>query len=296
MDKPETLTRLGESTWCIKGRTNIVFYAREDKTAYIVDSGRNHDDGIKVDEALDAMGWKLKGILCTHAHSDHCGAMHYLKDKYGCLVFCYGIECIILNNQEIESALMYGAHPHEILRKEEGFGMGSIECFDVTHELFPDEVKVLHLPGHSMNQIGYEFPDGTICLADAITGESVLRKYPFTYNHNFGQYLETLKSLRSLDGKWYVPSHGEIYEDITALIDETIESTYRMADLVLSFLDEPKNIEEIIKCLFDEFGMTMGYINYGINIYVLRAFISWLKDDGKIEAVFDDNMLRWRRN
>lgn len=291
----EKLCRLGENTWCIKGRTNMVFYVRGDKTAYIVDSGRTPEDGFIVDEVLDGMGWNLKGILCTHAHSDHNGAMHYLNEKYGCPVFCYGIECIILNNQEIEAALMYGAHPHEVLRREEGLGMGSIECFDVSHKLFPEEVKVLHLPGHSMDQIGYEFPDGTICLADAICGESVLRKYPFTYNHNFGQYLETLESLRNLGGKWYVPSHGEIYEDINPLIDETIESTYKVADLVLSFLDEPKNIEEIIKCLFDEFGMTMGYMNYGINIYVLRAFISWLKDEDRIEAVFEGNMLRWRR-
>ena len=81
-------------SWSLK---KLHFY-NDKSQSYIGTFGTDENEGREVEEVLQSKGWKLKGILCTHCHSDHTGANAYLQDKYGCPVFAYGMEAVFINN------------------------------------------------------------------------------------------------------------------------------------------------------------------------------------------------------
>lgn len=52
-----------------------------------------------------------------------------------------------------------------------------------------------------------------------------------------------------------------------------------------SFLQETR--------LFSDYGLTMNFEQYVLVGSTVRSYLSWLKDDGKLSAAFEDNMLLW---
>ena len=48
-----------------------------------------------------------------------------------------------------------------------------------------------------------------------------------------------------------------------------------------------------MKHLFDKYKLTMNFEQYVLVGSTVRSYLSWLKDNKKIDAVFKDNLLIW---
>ena len=70
---------------------------------------------------------------------------------------------------------------------------------------------------------------------------------------------------------------------------------HEIADKILSICNEPLCFETILQRLFSDYGLTMNFEQYVLVGSTARSYLSWLKDNGKIFAVFEDNMLFWKR-
>lgn len=57
---------------------------------------------------------------------------------------------------------------------------------------FPKEIKVIPLPGHFFDMVGFCMPDGVVFLADCISSRETLEKYVVSFIYDVGAYLETL--------------------------------------------------------------------------------------------------------
>lgn len=47
--------------------------------------------------------------------------------------------------------------------------------------------------------------------------------------------------------------------------------------------------------VFKGYGLAMNFEQYVLVGSTIRSYLSWLKDTGKVDAVFRDSMLLWQR-
>ena len=58
---------------------------------------------------------------------------------------------------------------------------------------------------------------------------------------------------------------------------------------------EPLCFEQILQRLFARYALTMTYEQYVLVGSTVRSYLAWLKDTGRVEGRFEDNLLRWQR-
>jgi hydroxyacylglutathione hydrolase len=117
--------------------------------ALIVDPG---DEPDKLLGAVDALGLTLEGILLTHTHFDHIGAVAPVAKSTGAEVWVPEKEAFVL--ADINS---FVPSP----------GFGPFESYDAEHkveggerlELAGFEIDVLLTPGHSPGHVTFSIPD-----------------------------------------------------------------------------------------------------------------------------------------
>lgn len=287
------LIQAGQQTYYIKGFTNAGIYRQGENEVYVIDPGTDENEGREVEEVLQSKGWKLKGILCTHCHSDHTGANAYLQDKYGCPVFAYGMEAVFINNSILDLMVAYGGHPIDEILGSDIYAESCV-CFDTDHAEFPKEIEVVMLPGHSMEHVGYRLPDGTFFVGDTLIESRIIRKYPLSYIYNPEEVLKTLDNMKSMEASVFVPSHAEPVSDISELIEANKENIYEISGMVLDMCETPADMEEITNGIFNRCGVRMNCEKYILIMGIVRTYIGWLKKSGRLEYFVQDNRLLWR--
>lgn len=45
--------------------------------------------------------------------------------------------------------------------------------------------------------------------------------------------------------------------------------------------------------LFDEYGLKLNFEQYALVGSTVRSYLAWLKDSGRLDAKFEENMLLW---
>jgi hydroxyacylglutathione hydrolase len=129
---------------------NCYLFRRDGSSeALIVDPG---DEAPKLLEAIDRLGVELKGILLTHTHFDHVGAVAPVAHATGAQVWVPAIEKRVL--ADIMSFVPW-----------EGFG--PFESYDAEHTLEGGEkldmagfeIDVIFTPGHSPGHVTFSIPD-----------------------------------------------------------------------------------------------------------------------------------------
>ena len=117
--------------------------------ALIVDPG---DEADKLVAAIEALGVQLDGILLTHTHFDHVGAVAPVARATGAEVWVPKTEAFILA---------------DIMKFVPWPGFGPYESYNAEHELEGGErlelagfeIDVLSTPGHSPGHVTFSIPD-----------------------------------------------------------------------------------------------------------------------------------------
>ena len=127
------------------------FLLRKDGSgrALIVDPG---DEAERILAAADELGVTIEGILLTHTHFDHIGAVAPIAKATGAPVWCPEIETPVL--ADINSFVPW-------------LGFGPFESYEADHtvtggeklELAGMEIDVIFTPGHSPGHVTYSIHD-----------------------------------------------------------------------------------------------------------------------------------------
>ncbi len=129
---------------------NCFLFRREERDdALIVDPG---EEAPKLLAAIEALGVRLAGILLTHTHFDHVGAVAPVAEATGAEVWVPEIEKPVLAD-----IMSYVPWP----------GFGPFESYDAEHtlrdgerlELAGFEIDVLFTPGHSPGHVSFSVPE-----------------------------------------------------------------------------------------------------------------------------------------
>jgi hydroxyacylglutathione hydrolase len=162
------------------------FIIRRDNSdrALIVDPG---DEAEKLLGAIDALGVTLDGILLTHTHFDHVGAVAPVARATGAEVWVPEMEAFVLA---------------DINRFVPWPGIGPFESYEAEHtlkggehlELAGFEIDVLFTPGHSPGHVTFSIPDETaIFSGDVLFQQSIGRT-----DLPGGDHATLLESIRTL--------------------------------------------------------------------------------------------------
>lgn len=286
------LTQAIGNSYYIDCPARMGLYRLDEKNVCLIDSGGDKDAAKKVEKILNAQGWTLQSIISTHYHADHIGGNQRLQQTTGCRVYACGIEGALTEYPVLEPALLYGGYPPKDLRHKFLMAQPS-KVLDLSDASFPASLQPVPLPGHSFNMVGIRTPDNVVYLADSVSSAETLKKYRVCVIYDVAQYLETLDSLDQLKADLFVPAHAPVVADIHELAALNREAVWQVADDLLSFLASPMQFEDILQCLFEQYGLAMNFEQYVLVGSTVKSYLSWFKDTGKADVSFECGRMLW---
>ena len=288
------LIQVTDRSYYIQSPSKIGLVRLNDSDVCLIDSGNDKDAGRKIRQILNGRGWHLEAIYNTHSNADHVGGNRYLQGQTGCKIYAPGIECAFTSHPVLEPAFLYGAFPPRELRHKFHMAQESNAAY-LTKEALPEGFEILPLPGHFFDMVGYRTPDGVVYLADCLSGRQTLDKYQISFIYDVGAYLDTLERVKALRAVMFIPAHAEPAEDIAPLAQYNIGKVWEIADKIVSLCEEPLCFENLLQKVFSAYGLAMDFEQYVLVGSTVRSYLAWLKDNGRIEAVFEKNMLLWKK-
>ncbi len=176
------LSKITSNVWYIPNVVNIGVVRDDDDSVILIDTGIDRSIGKKIINLLSEEKFKIKAILNTHSHADHCGGNNYIKKATGAEIYAPEIESTIIQTPYLEPWYLYsGAAPLGDLQNKFLMAEPSEVDFVIpknqrTLKFEEIELKIVPIPGHSLNQIGFEI-DSVFFCADTLFSESILAKY-----------------------------------------------------------------------------------------------------------------------
>lgn len=288
------LIQVSDSSYYIQSPAKIGLVKLNDKDVCLIDSGNDKDAGRKVRQILEANFWKLTAIYNTHSNADHIGGNKYLQGQTGCKIYSPGIDCAFTRHPILEPSFLYGGYPCKDLRHKFLLAQESNAEY-LTKDVSPDGFEIINLPGHFFNMVGFRTPDDVVYLADCLSSRETLDKYQIGFIYDVAAYIKTLEMVKSLNAKMFIPAHAEVTTDISGLAQYNIDKVHEIAEKIIDLCREPLCFEAILQRLFAEYGLTMNFEQYVLVGSTVRSYLAWLKDTGRLNVAFENNLLLWKR-
>ncbi len=287
------LNQVAERTYYINCPTKIGIYRQTDRDVYLIDSGNNRTAGKKIWKILNENKWNLKGIINTHSHADHIGGNRYLQKQTGCKIFADGLEATFAKNLILEPSFLYGGYPGKDYLNHKFQLTQESDVSPISDTDFPKELEVIPLWGHFFHMTGIRTPDNVVFLADCILSAVMLEKIPFPFIYDIAESLNTLDKVETMEASLFVPAHAEVVENVKELVQLNRQKIFDIADKIQTILKTPMCFETLLKHIFDEYRMDMNFEQYVLIGSTIRSYLSWMKDSGYIETVYENNLLKW---
>lgn len=309
----EDVEQVSSSVKVIKNVTNIGiitdFGSPSDKKnipdIYLVDSAGDSDGGKRIYRVLSELypeGFNLKAIFCTHSNSDHIGGNFWLQQKTACKIWSSLRERGSVEYPFLEPALVWGAYPFKEIATKHFVAKESVvtDIMDFNTPLFLDDgskIEFIHLPGHYFEMAGILHTSANderiLFLGDAIFGRHVIKKYWIPFLFDVKTFKETLEKIKTIPAKLYVPSHGDIHENIEALSELNLIAVLETEKSILEALKQELTAEELLKYIADLNGITLGDGQYVLIGSTLRSYLAYLQNEGLVCHFIRDNKMYW---
>ena len=274
------------NTYAAVGATALMpVYKLTDTDIVLMDTGYARLDRSALVNLIEGNGFRLRGIICSHAHFDHTGNVRYLQQRYGCQAAAQIIEAGISVNPDAYRAnyvaLTYGKSREYLL--EECFPADVIIPADAGHlDFCGARFGILQLPGHSAGHIGVVTPDGVAYLGDCLIDEEQIAAAKLPTSMFIARDLESKESLRNLRRPAYIIAHKQVLTDIGPLIDRNIDFIHDKGRELLEDLEDGMSFDQWIYAFCQRENVrTRNEFKFSIVERNFANFVDWLTDEGK---------------
>ncbi len=166
------------------GENCFLFRADGSEQAVIVDPG---EEAPRILKLVEELGVSVEGILLTHTHFDHIGAVAPVAAATGAPVWCPEIEVPVL--ADINSFVPWP-------------GFGPFESYEADHtvaggeKLDPAgfEIDVIFTPGHSPGHVTYSVPAGQALFSGDVLFQGSVGRTDLP-GGDWGTLLESIRTL-----------------------------------------------------------------------------------------------------
>lgn len=277
------------NTYAAVGATALMpVYKLTDTDIVLMDTGYARLDRSALVNLIEGNGFRLRGILCSHAHFDQTGNVRFLQQRYGCQAAAQIIEAGISVNPDAYRAnyvaLTYGKSREYLL--EECFPADVIIPADAEHlDFCGARFGILQLPGHSAGHIGVVTPDGVAYLGDCLIDEEQIAAAKLPTSMFIARDLESKESLRNLRRPAYIIAHKQVLTDIGPLIDRNIAFIHDKGRELLEDLEDGMSFDQWIYAFCQRENVrTRNEFKFSIVERNFANFVDWLTDEGKVEV------------
>ncbi len=283
------------STWAAVASTALLpVYKLTDRDVVLIDTGYAKLDRAALTGLIDQQGWRLRTVLCSHAHFDHTGNVRYLQERCGAQAAISLIEAGISVNPDSYRAnyvaLTYGKSREIFLE----------ECFTADRVIFPQDdhidvdgarFGILPLPGHSAGHVGFVTPDGAAYIGDCLIDQHEIDAAKLPTSMFIAKDLESKESLRTADYPAYIVAHKQVITDrgeLNALIDSNIAFIHRKERELLEDLTDGMTFSDWIYAFCQRENIrTKQELKFSIVERNFANFVDWLTDTGAVRVQRD---------
>ena len=195
------------------------YLAETDDGFFVIDPGP--DDPAHVADVVRATNGKVAGILLSHSHPDHLGAMQSLRRETGAPSYAW--------HDPASASFMPD------VRLADGDRVGPW--------------RALHTPGHASDHLCFAGPDGVLFSADHVMGwSSTVVGLP---GGSMVDYVASLRRLLSREDRLYLPGHGPPLPTPDAFVRDLLEHREtREAGIVRMLNDRPQTSASLMERLY----------------------------------------------
>ena len=303
------LLQLTEHIALIENKTNIgiLSYPQADgsRAVYFIDTGNDAAEAeAELELVKEAYGRiRVKAVITTHSHADHCGGNKRMKELTGCQIWATRGEAAMMELPQLQSSLVYGGSPlQEIASPYLMAEACPVDRILPTDELILLEeglsIQALSLPGHYIDMAAIVVQDSRKCaafLADAISGRNVIKRYWIQYLYNERLFKQSLLHLRDIRADFYIPGHGDMVTEIEGLVELNMIAVLETEAMILEELSKPLTFEELLKAVADRNSIPLKVSQYELIGSTLRSYLSSLQAEGKVTYKVEQNRMLWSR-
>ena len=288
-----TAQRVCGNTWCItEPRALVPYYQLNDRDIILLDSGCLLQG--ELEQWLKARGLRVKAILTTHDHWDHVAAHGTLQRTDGARIYLPRVEAALHASDIGRLTVHSNGNYHEIAaffapvsyRVDEEIGLE-----DGTVTVCGAPFTVIHTPGHSVDHVSYITPDHVLYVGDTLMSEDEMRRAKISYAVSHEVDIESKKKLGQYRCAAYILAHASVEQSIDALIRENIAYVEGRADQVWRMIRRPMSMEEIIRAVWQEFGLRSGIYYKNLEVgNMIRVLVQYLVSSGRLECRYYDGV------
>jgi glyoxylase-like metal-dependent hydrolase (beta-lactamase superfamily II) len=297
MDKDSMeLKQITEKTFYIPGLINIGLYLEGDQVI-LIDSGNDEWSGRKIYRILEKQGWHLRTIINTHSNADHIGGNNYLQKKTHCDIAATSIESTFIEHPDLEPFLLWGAYPFKSLRNKFLQAQPSRVTCIIKDDgpITGTHLTAFPLPGHFLQMIGIKTPDEVYFLADSLFSPEIFDKYILTVCADVEAMLKTYLILEKIEGKFFIPSHAKLTDNIKGLIKINKEHLLKTSARVSSLCDKPISREDILAAIARNHNIELSSSQFVLTLITISAHLSYLFDQKIIHPIFKKGKMLWQK-
>lgn len=211
-------------------------------------------------------GNEFKGILLTHHHSDHIGALEQCQKRYNLPILAHKRTAEKLSGFKIDKLLRHG----------DELDLGQAP------DGRPDwKLKVLHTPGHASGHLAFQENRYMAVIAgDMISTVSTIVISP--PEGHMATYINSLKLLESITSGTIYPSHGPAVRTGRQVLQYFIKHRQEREHKLLSVLSgNPQSPHDLVQSVYDDVEPSI----WPLALHSLEASLIKLIEEGKCKRV-----------
>jgi len=219
-----------------------------------------------------ARGLEVKAILCSHLHFDHISTAGLIYEKFRMPSYAHYLE-----ERETEFPTRW---------------FPITKLYDTKPLIIEGErFELLFTPGHTKGHLAFVTPDGVCCVGDAIMSAEPLGRAKIPFFEDVDLSIRSMEKLRETYYPYYLLCHEALIprHELDALIDANIDKELLLYRMILDYVREPMEIEEMVTGFMKHCGIRnkfilefRGYRHTVKNRVMCLDYAGELKFDGRI--------------
>ena len=204
-----------------------IYHLNGGNRVVLIDAGAREEPEFLAD--IKARGLEVAAILCSHLHFDHISTAGLIYEQFHMPSYAHYLE-------EREKEFPTRWFPITRIREDEPLIIDG------------QKFEVIYTPGHTKGHLAFVTPDSVCCVGDAFMSEKPLSVSKIPFFEDVDLAIESMELIRETKCDAYLLCHeGIIYPgELDRIIDLNIEKELELYRMVLDFVTEPMELEEMV--------------------------------------------------